>query len=339
MSEAHRRLDLPDRYDFAGTVGQLPMGGHDPCLRIAAGSFWWATRTPDGPATLRLTRDGTQLQATGYGPGRDWVLERADAVAGLRDDVSSFAEVAQRHPVVKELARRYAGFRLPATGRLFPRLLRAIFEQKVTGKEAYRAYAATVRHFHAAAGKQPAPGPLPLLLPPDPVLVAATPYWVFHPFGVEQRRADTLTRAAAVADALEACPDAVDRDRAADRGAGHRRLDRGRGGPGRVRRPGRGLGRRTTTSPTWSPGTWPARPGPGPARARPVGSARPTSACSSCWNRSAATGGGSACCWSGAVKGRPGSARGCRSAPSPRTEGRSARDHEAIVMIAAIVDR
>ena len=204
-----RRLALPDRYDFGATVGQLPMGGYDPCLRIAAGSFWWATRTPDGPATLRLRRDGASLEATGYGPGRDWVLGQADGVAGLRDDLSSFGAVAQKHPVVKDLARRYAGFRLPALGRTFARLLRAIFEQKVTGKEAYRAYAATVRHFHAESGREPAPGPLRLMLPPDPAAVAATPYWVFHRFGVEQRRADTLCRAAAVAPALEACPDAA----------------------------------------------------------------------------------------------------------------------------------
>jgi 3-methyladenine DNA glycosylase/8-oxoguanine DNA glycosylase len=209
VSTDTRRLALPDRYDFGATVGQLPMGGHDPCVRIAAGAFWWATRTPDGPATLRLSRDGDGLLATGYGPGREWVLERADGVAGLRDDIASFGAVAHRHPVVKDLARRYAGLRLPALGRVFPRLLRAIFEQKVTGKEAYRAYSATVRHFHAAAGREPAPGPLPLMLPPDPSAVATTPYWVFHPFGVEQRRADTLCRAAAGAAALEACPDAA----------------------------------------------------------------------------------------------------------------------------------
>jgi 3-methyladenine DNA glycosylase/8-oxoguanine DNA glycosylase len=39
--------------------------------------------------------------------------------------------------------------------------------------------------------------------------VAATPYWVFHRFGVEQRRADTLARAAVAAPALELCPDAA----------------------------------------------------------------------------------------------------------------------------------
>jgi 3-methyladenine DNA glycosylase/8-oxoguanine DNA glycosylase len=209
-----RRLKLPERYDLGGTVGGLAMGRHDPCARLAPGGFWWATRTPGGPATLQLRREGAELVATGHGPGAEWVLDRADAVAGLRDDVSGFAEVAARHPVVARLAHVHAGLRLVATGRVFQRLRRAVFEQKVTGKEADRAYAATVRHFHREGGREPAPGPLhDLLLPPDPAAVAATPYWVFHPFGVEQRRADTLCRAAAVAARLEEAPDAAEATR------------------------------------------------------------------------------------------------------------------------------
>jgi 3-methyladenine DNA glycosylase/8-oxoguanine DNA glycosylase len=194
---------VPDPYHLAASAGQLGMGRHDPCARFVDGSYWWATRTPDGPASLALRRDGAALLASGYGPGAGWVVERADAIAGLRDDLAGFRELAAAHPVVARLAHTHRGVRLPATGRVFSRLLRAIFEQKVTGKEAYRAYAATVRHF-----RTPAPGPVDgLLLPPDPAEVAATPYWVFHPFGVEQRRADTLRRAAALADRLERCAD------------------------------------------------------------------------------------------------------------------------------------
>jgi 3-methyladenine DNA glycosylase/8-oxoguanine DNA glycosylase len=214
--EHGRRLPLPERYDFAGTVGALAMSRHDPCVRIAGGAWWWATRTPTGPATLCLARDGADLVATGHGPGAEWVVDRADAIAGIRDDLTGFAALAAAHPVVARLARVHAGLRMPATGRVFQRLLRAVFEQKVTGKEAYRAYAATVRHFHAVAGREPAPGPRRasegpsgLLLPPDPAAVAATPYWTFHPFGVEQRRADALCRAAAVAARLEECADAA----------------------------------------------------------------------------------------------------------------------------------
>ncbi|QSB16194.1 DNA-3-methyladenine glycosylase 2 family protein [Natronosporangium hydrolyticum] len=202
-----RRLPLPTGYRFAATVGQLSLGRHDPCARFVDGDYYWATRTPAGPATLVLRREADTLLATGFGPGADWVLAQADAVAGLRDDLTGFAECAASHPVVARLARSHGGVRLPTTRSLFPRLLRAIFEQKVTGIEAYRAYAATVRHF-----RQPAPGPLGgrLLLPPTPEAVAATPYWTFHPFGVEQRRAETLRRAAASAARLVRCRDSTE---------------------------------------------------------------------------------------------------------------------------------
>lgn len=200
---ATRELALPEGYDFAATVGALPISAHDPCFRIADGAFWWATRTPDGPATLSLRRRNKVLEATGFGPGAGWVVDQADSVAGLRDDLEGFAEVARHHTVVAELARRYRGHRLTALRRVFPRLIRTIFEQKVTGLEAHRSYTKTLRHFG-----EPAPGPLPtLLLPPDPAALAATPYWVFHPFGVEQRRTETLLRAAAAATQLEAAPD------------------------------------------------------------------------------------------------------------------------------------
>jgi 3-methyladenine DNA glycosylase/8-oxoguanine DNA glycosylase len=205
----HRELRPPEGYHLAGSVGMLAMGRHDPCARFVGGTFWYASRTPDGPGSLALHRDGTGLVATGHGPGASWLLDRAPALAGLDDDLTGFAELAGAHPVVAELARVHRGVRLPATGQVFPRLLRAILEQKVTGKEAYRAYAATVRHFG-----EPAPGPVErLYLPPEPEAVAAAPYWVFHPFGVEQRRADTLRRAAAEAARLQRCASSAEATR------------------------------------------------------------------------------------------------------------------------------
>jgi 3-methyladenine DNA glycosylase/8-oxoguanine DNA glycosylase len=210
-----RRLLLPSSYDFGATIRPLGWGRGDPCTRIADGGFWWVARTPSGLGTLFLRREGTELVATGYGPGAEWVIEQADGVCGLRDDLSGFDEVAGRHPLVARLARQHQGVRLTATGRVFPRLLRAVFEQKVTGQEAYRAYTATVRHCFKVSGHEPAPGPLPdLVPPPDPAVIAAMPYWMFHPFGVEQKRADTLCRAAAAADRLERAPDAATATRA-----------------------------------------------------------------------------------------------------------------------------
>lgn len=189
MPGTQRQLELPARYDFAGTLGQLSLGVHDPCRRFVDGVFWLAARTPDGPGSLGLHRDG---RAEAYGPGASWLLDRADAVAGLRDDVDGFADLAGGHPVVADLAHRHGGLRMPQTGQVFPHLLRAICEQKVTGKEAYQAYSAIVRKF-----REPAPGPhATLLLPPDAEQVASLRYYDLHPLGLEQKRAETLLRAA-----------------------------------------------------------------------------------------------------------------------------------------------
>jgi 3-methyladenine DNA glycosylase/8-oxoguanine DNA glycosylase len=200
--EVTRRLVPPERYHFGGSLGPLQVPRHDPCVRVTGDELWLAARTPDGPGTLHLARAGTEIVATAYGPGAELLADRADAIAGLRDDVRDFPALAARHPLVHRLARTFAGVRFPATGLLFHRLMRAILEQKVTGTEAFRAYRKICRHFG-----EPAPGPADLLLPPDPAAIAATPYWVFHPFGVEQRRTQTLLRAAAVAGRLERCAD------------------------------------------------------------------------------------------------------------------------------------
>jgi 3-methyladenine DNA glycosylase/8-oxoguanine DNA glycosylase len=200
-----RRLEPPDGYSFTATLRSLLVVRHDPCARLADGDFWLCARTPDGPGTLHLERAGGALTATGHGPGAAWLTDRADAIAGLRDDLGDFAVRAAAHPLVARLAKTFSGVRLPATGQIFHRLIRAILEQKVTGIEAHRAYRAMVRHFG-----EPAPGPAGLLLPPDPEAVAATPYWVFHPFGVEQRRTQALLRAAQVAARLERCADSAE---------------------------------------------------------------------------------------------------------------------------------
>lgn len=205
-----RLLELPERYDHVAVLGQLAVGRHDPCARWLGGAFHLAARTPAGPGTLALRRTGQVLHARAYGPAAGWLLARADAIAGLRDDLTGFAALAAAHPLIARLAREHAGLRFPAVGMVFGRLLLAICEQKVTGVEAHRAYAAIVRHFAV-----PAPGPdagsfqPALLLPPDPAAVAALPYHALHPLGLEQRRADTLRRAAAQARRLEACADST----------------------------------------------------------------------------------------------------------------------------------
>jgi len=207
-AQVTRRMPAPDRYSLAGSVSSLIAARQDPCVRLEGRDFWLAARTPDGAATLHLARAGSDLLATGHGPGAAWIVDRADAIAGLRDDLGDFPARAARHPLIGRLAKTFAGVRMPATGLMFHRLLRAVFEQKVTGREARRSYHLAVRHLG-----EPAPGPADLLLPPDAATVAEVPYWVFHPFGVEQKRAQTLLRCAVVAGRLEACADAAEATR------------------------------------------------------------------------------------------------------------------------------
>jgi 3-methyladenine DNA glycosylase/8-oxoguanine DNA glycosylase len=194
-----RALTPPPHYDLAGSLFPLSIG-RDPCARVSRDALLWATRTPDGPATLHLARRGGTLLATGYGAGAEWVLARADALAGLRDDVSGFTQLSRLHPVLARAWHDRPGLRLPASGRIFQHLVPTVLAQKVSGKEAAHSYARVARHFG-----EPAPGPFEgLLLPPDPAQVAATPYWALHRFGVERKRADALRRVAQEAARLDA---------------------------------------------------------------------------------------------------------------------------------------
>lgn len=94
--------------------------------------------------------------------------------------------------------RRFPGLRLPRTNRPFEALLPAICEQKVTGIEARAAFRGIV-----AAYGEPAPGPTALHLPPAPATLAALPYFAFHRFGLERRRADLIRGAAQLAPRIE----------------------------------------------------------------------------------------------------------------------------------------
>ena len=67
MTERH---ELPERYDIAGTLGQLSLGRHDPCARWVDGVYWLAARTPQGPGSLALRSAGRFLHVEAYGEGR-----------------------------------------------------------------------------------------------------------------------------------------------------------------------------------------------------------------------------------------------------------------------------
>jgi 3-methyladenine DNA glycosylase/8-oxoguanine DNA glycosylase len=194
--ERTRSIPVEEPYDLARTLFPLRRGTGDPTMRIERRQSWRAARTPEGPATLRLEhRDGT-VAATGWGPGAGWALEHAPGLIGAEDDPSSFEP---RDDVMAKLWKAHRGVRLTRALDVVRTLVAAVLEQKVVGIEARRAW----RRMTAAAS-EPAPGEVGLLLPPDPTLVAELPYFRFHPWGVERRRAEVVRAVCARAASLEA---------------------------------------------------------------------------------------------------------------------------------------
>ena len=201
-----RRIELRAPLHLGTTLGPLVHGRGDRTVRLAAGEAWLAFRTPEGPAALRVTLEGAgAARAEAWGPGAEHALATAPALIG-EDDAPEL--LAAQHPILRRLQRTNPGLRLPRSRRVLHALLPTIIEQKVTGTEAFRAYAALLR----AYGER-APGPADLLLPPAPATLAGMPYHAFHPLGVERRRAEVIRRAAGRATWLEAAPDAAEASR------------------------------------------------------------------------------------------------------------------------------
>lgn len=195
-----RTIRLAEPIDLHLTLGPLRHGAGDPTIRFVPGGAWRATRTPDGPATERLTVTAAGIDVEAWGPGAGWAVDTAPDLVGVADRPDA---LAPRIPLLRELERRLPGMRMGRTGAVIEALVPTVIEQKVTGQQARLAYARLV----ADHGEVP-PGPrgvVPprLRLPPSAESLAALPSYRFHPLGIERRRADTLRRACARAGRLE----------------------------------------------------------------------------------------------------------------------------------------
>ena len=191
-----RRVALRGPLDLHSTLSPLRHGLGDRTVRLLRDEAWLAARTSDGPGTVRIRRSGTSVEAQAWGAGADRLIESVPALIGEHDEPGL---LVARHRIVRELQRRHAGLRLPRSGRVLHALVPTVFEQRITGTEALRAYAALLRAYG-----EPAPGPAGLLLAPDPGILAGLPYHAYHPIGIERRRAEVVRRAAARAAWLEA---------------------------------------------------------------------------------------------------------------------------------------
>ncbi|KJK43213.1 MULTISPECIES: DNA-3-methyladenine glycosylase family protein [unclassified Streptomyces] len=198
---AERRWTPDGPVDLGLTLGPLRRGPGDPTFRTTPdGSVWRATRTPEGPATLRVSRTGrtgTEIGAEAWGAGAAWLLDRLPALLGAGDDPAVFVP---RHRLVHASHRSRPGLRLTRTGLVLESLIPTVLEQKVTADEAYRAWRRLVRQYG-----EPAPGPhgQDLYVMPDPRTWALIPSWDWHRAGVDAKRSDTIVRAVRVANRLE----------------------------------------------------------------------------------------------------------------------------------------
>jgi 3-methyladenine DNA glycosylase/8-oxoguanine DNA glycosylase len=203
-----RRLRPDHPVDVRRTLRPLGHGALDPTMRVRDAHGTLALRTPLGPATLHIAAAGSagtgEIVATAWGPGTEWALDQAPALAGCDDHATGFAPADRR---VAAVWQRFPGARMGRTGLVTAAVLAVIPGQRVATEAAARSFGSVVRRWG-----EPAPGPdevaRGLWVQPDPAVLAALPYTELHPLDIERRRAEALRRVAASAGWLDALADA-----------------------------------------------------------------------------------------------------------------------------------
>ncbi len=202
MADLALDWQAPFPVDVLLTLSVHRRGSGDPAFCLdARGALWRTSLTPDGPATIRITgRAGSLVSARAWGPGARWLLDILPAQLGVYDTVELPHSSGPGSALLRDIAHRHEGLRIGRTHRVFEALVPAILEQKVVGKEAWRAWRTLLRKFGA-----PAPGPAPegMRVFPPPGIWARIPSWDWHRAGVEDARAQTVMNAARVESRLE----------------------------------------------------------------------------------------------------------------------------------------
>ncbi|GAA3623052.1 DNA-3-methyladenine glycosylase family protein [Microlunatus ginsengisoli] len=208
-----RAEDAPSRVLRLGRPASLEItlklqrrGPGDPTHRRDGPLWFRATRTPEGPALVKLLLAGDTVSARAWGAGADWALDQLPRLAGAGDEAAAEFVPRPEHAPLVAAHRRWPHYRVGATDAAFEALAPACIEQVVTGKEAFRAWRLLVTEYG-----EPAPGPARdpgspaygMRIPPEPEVWARIPSWTFLAAGVEERRSRSLVRAARRAAAVE----------------------------------------------------------------------------------------------------------------------------------------
>lgn len=199
MTAVEASVVFPGPASAGHTLSPLRRGGGDPCyLATPEGVIWRTTRMPSGPVTARVTPSAPDtIDCEAWGSGATEFAEALPALLGADDDASSFAP---DEPTIAAAHRRVPHLRLGRTGRVLESLIPAVIEQRVAGKDAFRAWRLLVTKYG-----EPAPGPAParMRVPPPAEVWRLIPSWEFHLANVDPGRARTVVGCAQRADSLE----------------------------------------------------------------------------------------------------------------------------------------
>jgi 3-methyladenine DNA glycosylase/8-oxoguanine DNA glycosylase len=192
-------VEFPGPVSPAYTLSPLRRGGGDPCFKTTSdGTIWRTSLMRTGPVTARISRAGPRtIAGEAWGAGAAEFADGFAALLGAHDDASGFAPA---DPTLAEAYRRVPHLRLGRTGRVLEALIPAVIEQRVAGKDAFRAWRVLVTKFGS-----PAPGPAParMRVPPPADVWRRIPSWEFHLANVDPGRARTVVGCAQRADSLE----------------------------------------------------------------------------------------------------------------------------------------
>lgn len=180
------------------TLSPLRRGPGDPCYQLVDGAIWKTSLQTSGSVTARILKTGQDtVECEVWGVGADEFVDSLPAFLGAHDDATGFAPV---QPTIAAAHRRVPHLRLGRTGRVLEALIPAVLEQRVTGKDAFRAWRLLVTKFGT-----PAPGPAParMRVPPPADVWRRIPSWEFHLANVDPGRARTLVSCAQRAASLE----------------------------------------------------------------------------------------------------------------------------------------
>ena len=184
------------------TLSPLRHGPGDPCYQVVDGDIWKTSLMASGPVTARITNSAIGVvDCEAWGDGANEFCTRLPAMLGTHDDATGFAPV---EPTIAEAHRKVPHLRLGRTDRVVEALIPAVLEQRVSGKDAFRAWRLLVTKYGS-----PAPGPAPprMRVPPSADVWRRIPSWEFHLANVDPGRARTLVGCAQRAESLERLAD------------------------------------------------------------------------------------------------------------------------------------